>query len=100
MVRLLIFVGFCKCGAVMQDGFFFSDSIASNITVGDKNIDNQRLLESVRIANLEEFIDSLPLGYNTKLGEGGSLLSGGEKQRILIARTVYKDPEFFRLFHY
>ena len=78
----------------MQDGFFFSDSIAKNIAVGDELIDREKLLNAVRIANLEEFIHSLPLGFNTKIGEDGTLFSGGEKQRILIARTVYKDPEF------
>jgi len=83
-----------KCGVVMQDGFFFSDTIAKNIAVGDEYIDRKRLLKAVEIANLDEFIRSLPLGFNTKIGEDGTLFSGGEKQRILIARTVYKDPEY------
>jgi len=83
-----------KCGVVMQDGFIFSDTIAKNITLGDEQIDKSKLLDAVRIANVKDFIESLPNGYNTKVGAHGHALSGGEKQRILIARAVYKDPEF------
>lgn len=83
-----------KCGVVMQDGYIFSDTIANNIAVGENQIDNQRLLEAVRIARLNSFIESKSLGFNTKIGEDGNVLSGGEKQRILIARAVYKNPEF------
>lgn len=86
-----------KCGVVMQDGYIFSDTIAENIAVSDGNVDNHRLLESVRMARLEKFVESRPLGFNTKIGQDGNLLSGGEKQRILIARAVYKNPEYLFL---
>lgn len=80
--------------AVLQDGFIFSDTIANNIAIGEELIDKKRLLRAVRIANIEEFIDSLPLGYNTKIGMDGSGVSQGQRQRILIARSVYKSPDF------
>ncbi|MDR2011395.1 MAG: peptidase domain-containing ABC transporter [Bacteroidales bacterium] len=83
-----------KVGTVMQDGFIFNESIARNIAVGDENVDIQRLIEAVKIANIQEFIESLPLGYNTKIGSEGHGLSQGQKQRILIARAVYKEPEY------
>ncbi len=83
-----------KSGAVMQDGFIFSDTIANNIAVGEESIDRQRLLEAVKTANIREFIDNLPLGYNTKIGMEGNGISQGQRQRMLIARAVYKDPEF------
>ncbi len=83
-----------RCGAVMQDGFIFSDTIARNIAVGEEHIDGQRLLNAVRVANIEEMIDGLPLGYNTKIGQEGKGISQGQRQRILIARTVYKNPDF------
>jgi len=83
-----------KCGAVMQDGFVFSDSIAINIAVGDEEIDKKRLNYAVRMANIREFIEGLPLSYNTKIGSEGVGLSQGQKQRILIARAIYKNPEF------
>jgi ATP-binding cassette subfamily B protein len=83
-----------RCGVVMQDGFIFSDTIARNVALGEEYIDTDRLLEAVRMANIKDFIESLPVGYNTKVGSGGQSLSGGEKQRILIARAVYKQPEF------
>lgn len=83
-----------KCGAVLQDGFIFSDSIAGNITVGDETPDKNRLLFAVQTANIKEFIESRPLKYNTKIGAEGSGISQGQKQRILIARAVYKNPEF------
>ena len=83
-----------KVGAVMQDGFIFSDSIAKNIAVRDEIIDKKRLVESARIANIQEFIDSLPLGYNTKIGQEGHGLSQGQKQRILIARSAYANPDY------
>ena len=83
-----------RCGVVMQDGFIFSDTIARNIAPADDSIDKERLLNAVITANIREFIDSLPLGYNTKIGSEGHGLSQGQKQRILIARAVYKNPEF------
>ncbi len=83
-----------KCGAVMQDGYIFSDSIAENIAPGEENIDRTRLLNAVKTANIREFVEGLPLGYNTKIGQEGSGISQGQRQRILIARAVYKQPEF------
>ena len=83
-----------KCGVVMQDGFIFSDSIAKNVAVSDEIIDKEKLLQSVKIANIQDMIESLPLGYNTKIGMEGHGLSQGQKQRILIARSVYKSPEY------
>jgi ATP-binding cassette subfamily B protein len=83
-----------KCGAVMQEGFIFSDTIARNIAVSDEVIDAERLLYAVKMANIQEYIESLPLNYNTKIGADGSGLSQGQKQRILIARAVYKNPEY------
>ena len=83
-----------RCGAVMQDGFIFSDTIARNIAVGDEHIDTQRLLNAVRVANIQEMIDGLPLGFNTKIGQEGKGISQGQRQRILIARAVYKNPDY------
>ena len=82
-----------KCGAVMQDGYIFSDTIAKNIAVADEKVDKRRLLYAVQIANIQSFIEELPLTYNTKIGTDGTGISGGQRQRILIARAVYKDPE-------
>ena len=82
------------CGVVMQDGFIFSDTIARNIAPGEENIDKKRLLEAAKVANIADFIASLPLGYNTKIGGEGHGLSQGQKQRVLIARAVYKNPKF------
>ena len=86
-----------KTGSVMQDGYIFSDTIAHNIAVGVDRVDAQRLRHAVRVANIGEFIDSLPMGYDTKIGMEGSGISQGQRQRILIARAVYKDPEFIFL---
>ena len=83
------------CGSVMQDGYIFSDTIANNIAVGDEHINKKRLLQAVQIANIQEFIDSLPLGYNTKIGQEGIGVSQGQRQRLLIARTIYKNPDYF-----
>ncbi|MCB0621049.1 MAG: ATP-binding cassette domain-containing protein, partial [Saprospiraceae bacterium] len=83
-----------KCGSVLQDGYLFSDSIARNIGLGDEIVDDQRLFYATRMANIQSFIESLPLGYNTRIGADGVGLSQGQKQRILIARAIYKDPEF------
>lgn len=82
------------CGAVMQEGFIFSDSIASNIAMTAEQADPERLSRALRIANLTEFVESLPTGLQTKIGPDGHGISEGQKQRILIARAVYKDPEF------
>lgn len=83
-----------QCGAVLQDGFIFSDTLAENIAPGDENVDLIRLRQAVKTANISEFIEGLPLGYNTKIGQEGSGISQGQKQRILIARVAYKNPEF------
>jgi ATP-binding cassette subfamily B protein len=82
------------CGSVMQDGYIFNESIANNIAIGDEVIDTNKLKKAVQIANIREFIETLPLGYNTKIGNEGMGISGGQKQRLLIARAVYKDPTF------
>lgn len=81
-------------GVVMQDGYIFSDTIERNIATGDENIDYERLKHATKIANIEDFIDSLPLNYKTKIGAAGNGISGGQKQRILIARAVYKNPHY------
>lgn len=82
------------CGVVTQDGFIFSDTIARNIAPGVETIDKEKLEIAVTLANIKEFIESRPLSYNTKIGSEGDGLSQGQKQRILIARAIYKDPEF------
>ena len=81
-----------QCGVVMQDGYLFSDTIASNIALMDEDPDRKKLLYAVKVANIKEHIESLPLGYNTKIGMNGIGLSQGQKQRLLIARAVYKNP--------
>lgn len=86
-----------KSGSVMQDGFIFSETIAQNIGVGDDYVDIEKLRHAVTVANIRDFIDSLPLGYNTKIGMEGNGISQGQRQRILIARSVYKNPEFIFL---
>lgn len=86
-----------RCGTVMQDGFIFSDSIAKNIAVGEEHIDEQRLLHAAHVANIQEMIENLPLGYNTKIGQEGNGISQGQRQRILIARAVYKNPDYIFL---
>jgi len=82
------------CGVVMQEGYIFSDTIANNIAIGVENIDKNRLRQACAVANIKEHIESLPLGYNTKIGMDGIGLSTGQKQRILIARSVYKNPDY------
>jgi ATP-binding cassette subfamily B protein len=82
-----------KVGAVMQDGFLFPDTIAGNIAPGSEAIDESRIIQAVETANIRGFIESLPLGYNTKIGANGHGLSEGQKQRLLIARVIYKNPE-------
>ena len=81
----------------MQDGFIFSDTIAANIAVGVDEVDTKRLLYAVETANIREFIESLPLKYNSKIGMEGSGISQGQRQRMLIARAVYKNPDFLFL---
>ena len=83
-----------QCGMVMQDSFIFSDSIAGNIAPGKEYLDKELLRHAAEVANIHNFIEALPLGYNTKIGLEGHGLSQGQKQRILIARAVYKNPEF------
>ncbi|QVY64643.1 peptidase domain-containing ABC transporter [Polaribacter sp. Q13] len=83
-----------QCGVVLQEGFIFSDTIANNIAVGVDVVDKQKLAHAVDVANIKEFIESLPLSYNTKIGMEGVGLSTGQKQRLLIARAVYKNPNF------
>ena len=82
------------CGVVMQDGYIFNDTIAENIAVGEDFIDKSKLRKAVEIANIKDFIEELPLSYNTKIGNEGIGISGGQKQRLFIARAVYKSPEF------
>ena len=83
-----------KCGVVMQEGFIFSDTIERNIITKDEITDINKFEQAIRIANIDSFISSFPLKYNTKIGAAGVELSGGQKQRILIARAVYKNPEY------
>jgi ATP-binding cassette subfamily B protein len=80
-------------GAVMQEGFIFSDTIANNIAIGVDKVDKERLIYAADVANIKEYISGLPLGYNTKIGSEGTGMSTGQKQRLLIARAVYKNPE-------
>ncbi|WP_223925517.1 peptidase domain-containing ABC transporter [Prevotella lacticifex] len=86
-----------QCGVVMQDGVIFSESIARNIAVDDGDIDKERLLKAARIACIHDYVMSLPLKYNTKIGRDGVGLSQGQRQRILIARAVYKNPDYIFL---
>jgi ATP-binding cassette subfamily B protein len=82
------------CGVVMQNGFVFSDSILQNIAVDEEELDYARAMEAARMANVNEFVDSLPLGYHTRIGSDGLGLSQGQQQRILIARALYRTPAF------
>ncbi len=82
------------CGSVMQEGFIFNDTIANNIAISDDFVDRSKLKKAVDVANIREFIEELPLSYNTKIGADGMGMSGGQKQRLLIARAVYKNPDF------
>ena len=86
-----------QCGVVMQDGVIFSESIARNIAVSDGEIDINRLRQAAEIACIHDFIMGLPLKYNTIIGQDGVGLSQGQKQRILIARAIYKNPDFIML---
>lgn len=86
-----------QCGVVMQDGIIFSESIARNIAVDDGEVDVERLEQAARIANIHDYVMGLPLKYNTQIGRDGVGLSQGQKQRILIARAVYKNPAYIFL---
>jgi len=83
-----------QCGTVMQDGYIFNDTILKNIIVNGEDMDAEQFKKSIRVSNIDEFADQLPLMYNTKIGTSGIGLSGGQKQRILIARAVYKNPHY------
>ena len=86
-----------KCGIVSQEGYLFSDTIANNIAISDDRVNLDKLKESSRLSNVTEFVQKLPLKYNTKVGDDGNGLSHGQKQRLLLARAIYKDPEFIFL---
>ena len=81
-------------GVVMQEGLIFNDTIANNIAIGEDYIDKKKMAHAVDVANIREFIETLPISYNTRIGMEGVGLSTGQKQRLLIARAVYKDPSF------
>jgi len=83
-----------QCGVVMQESYVFNDTIANNIAIGEDVIDKQKLKKAVEIANVKDFIEDLPLSYNTKIGNEGIGISGGQKQRLFIARAVYKSPDY------
>jgi ATP-binding cassette subfamily B protein len=85
-----------QCGVVMQEGYIFADSVARNISESDENgtINRKKLTHAVHVANIGTFVEELPNGYNTRIGSSGMGISGGQKQRILIARAVYKNPEY------
>lgn len=83
-----------QCGVVMQEGYIFSSTVAENIAVGDEYPDYDRILHAVKVANLLDFINSLPLRFNTMIGAEGNGISQGQKQRLLIARAIYKDPSY------
>jgi ATP-binding cassette subfamily B protein len=83
-----------KCGVVLQDGKIFNDTILNNIVLDDENIDYEKLSNAVTVASISKEIEAMPLAYKTKMGEQGRGLSGGQKQRILIARALYKDPDY------
>lgn len=87
-----------NCGVVMQEGFIFSDTITNNICLSDEKPDKERMIYSVKMANIQKFVESLPYSYNTEIGmESGHGLSQGQKQRLLIARAIYKNPEYLFL---
>ena len=85
------------CGVVMQEGFIFGDTIANNIAPDGEAIDRERMAYAVEMANIRDFIEALPLKYNTKIGNTGQGLSQGQKQRILIARAIYRNPDYLFL---
>ncbi|MFT4155142.1 peptidase domain-containing ABC transporter [Parafilimonas sp.] len=83
-----------QCGSVLQEGYIFNKSIAQNITINDENLRHEKLIHACKMANILPFVESLPLGFNTKIGAEGNGISAGQKQRILIARAVYKNPQY------
>lgn len=83
-----------NCGIVMQDGYIFSDTVMRNIATSEIDIDRAKLDNATKVANIQDYIQGLPLGYNTKIGSAGNGISGGQKQRFLISRAVYKDPKY------
>jgi ATP-binding cassette subfamily B protein len=83
-----------NCGVVMQEGFIFSDTIRKNIAVNDENIEIEKVSNASKLANLEDFVASLPMGYEHQIGMEGNGISSGQKQRILIARAIYKNPHY------
>jgi ATP-binding cassette subfamily B protein len=86
-----------KCGSVMQEGKVFSDTIQNNIVLGDEKVDYEAMKQAVEIANIAKEIEAMPQGYQTMIGEMGRGLSGGQRQRLLIARALYKDPDYLFL---
>jgi len=82
------------CGTVMQDGFIFSDTIANNISLSEESANIENMIEAAKVANIADYITSLPLKYNTKIGAEGNGVSQGQQQRLLIARAVYKRPQY------
>lgn len=86
-----------RCSVVMQDSYIFSESIARNIAVGEEEIDSKRLALAARLANITDFVEGLPLRYDTRIGPEGRSLSQGQRQRILLARAIYKDGDYFFL---
>ncbi|MGB8193660.1 MAG: ATP-binding cassette domain-containing protein, partial [Chitinophagaceae bacterium] len=83
-----------QCGTVMQEGYIFNDTIKRNIALDGNDINARMLKRAIDVSNIDEFVGQLPLGYNSRIGSTGLGLSGGQKQRILIARAVYKNPEY------
>ncbi len=83
-----------QCGAVMQEGYLFSDTIAKNIAISDDNPNIERIRHAARVANIADYVEALPLAYNTMIGQDGQGISQGQRQRILIARVIYKNPMF------
>ncbi|NDV64203.1 peptidase domain-containing ABC transporter [Bacteroides sp. 224] len=86
-----------KCGSVMQEGKIFNDTIQNNIVLNEERIDYEALQRATQIANIAKEIEAMPQGYQTMIGEMGRGLSGGQKQRLLIARALYKDPDYLFL---
>lgn len=83
-----------NCGSVMQNGFIFSATIAENIAISDNSINREKLYHAASLANINDFIETTPEGYNTKIGSNGNGISQGQRQRLLIARSIYKDPAY------